>query len=758
MTHLANYRFVRTIPLLITACLVSFPAYAQYSGGTGEPNDPYQIATAEDLMLLGESPEDYDKHFILTADIDLDPTLPGRKIFDKAAIAPNANAVTKSDFQGSLFLGSLDGNGYAIKNLTIRLAGACYIGLFGKIGTSGKIYDLGLEDIDINCSGFYISGLVGYNRGSIMNCHINGSVSGGTVEWCSYVALLAGRNRGQINHCDIDGIVSNGGAQRGSFFGLLAGQNECDISNCSVRGNIVVEGSFSSIGGLAGKNLCSIEDCDSTAGVSVNGRSDYGDLVGTNIGIINRSYATGNVSFGRYDDKAGGLVGYNTGSIISCYATGNVSGTHSNWRLGGLAGLNWGNIVHCYATGITIGNGDIGGLVGENLGTISHSYAIGQVSRVNSAGGLVGDGHSDDVSRCYWDNETSGQTRSEGGEGLSTALMQDPLTFLEAGWDFPDERVNGTCDVWQMPEGGGYPALTVFSGDYQTPKLAGSGTPDDPYLIAAAEDLGAILHNDCKAYYKLVADVNLAGITWTTTVIPSFDGTFDGNGFTISNLTIHGGEYLGLFGVLEKRAVVKNLGIKDANIVGGSTASDLGILAVENRGLITNCRITGIVSGGQYEEHLGGIVRHNVGTMTDCDPIDYNGPYSVIISDPKATQEFLIFDRVEFDQVWIPEEADLEGLDSTLEALLESDKPIQENIWLDREYILDNFSLYDREYSGFILDDSKYIICQMILWGIERDEEPPDRFSFICDGGCGVVRVIFDAKSKAVIGIGCHGM
>jgi hypothetical protein len=58
------------------------PATAKYSGGTGEPNDPYQIATAADLIALGETPDDYDKHFLLTADIDLDPNLPGRHLVD----------------------------------------------------------------------------------------------------------------------------------------------------------------------------------------------------------------------------------------------------------------------------------------------------------------------------------------------------------------------------------------------------------------------------------------------------------------------------------------------------------------------------------------------------------------------------------------------------------------------------------------------------------------------------------------------------
>jgi len=38
-------------------------------------------------MLLGESPEDYDKHFILIADIDASPKVPGRKVLDRTVIA-----------------------------------------------------------------------------------------------------------------------------------------------------------------------------------------------------------------------------------------------------------------------------------------------------------------------------------------------------------------------------------------------------------------------------------------------------------------------------------------------------------------------------------------------------------------------------------------------------------------------------------------------------------------------------------------------
>jgi hypothetical protein len=81
MTTARYQSILRTTPFLIAVCFLSFPAYAKYGGGSGTAEDPYQIATAEDLMLLGDSPEDYDKHFILTADIDLDPNLPNGKVF-----------------------------------------------------------------------------------------------------------------------------------------------------------------------------------------------------------------------------------------------------------------------------------------------------------------------------------------------------------------------------------------------------------------------------------------------------------------------------------------------------------------------------------------------------------------------------------------------------------------------------------------------------------------------------------------------------
>ncbi len=78
----------RPMALVLVAILLAAQAGARYSGGTGEPNDPYRLATAADLISLGESPADYGRHFALTEDIDLDPCLPGGRVFGRAVIAP----------------------------------------------------------------------------------------------------------------------------------------------------------------------------------------------------------------------------------------------------------------------------------------------------------------------------------------------------------------------------------------------------------------------------------------------------------------------------------------------------------------------------------------------------------------------------------------------------------------------------------------------------------------------------------------------
>src|SRR4030042_1427707 len=235
MTKTGNSQIMRTITLLSAIFSLSLPAYAQYSGGTGDPTHPYQIATAEDLMLLGDSPEDYDKHFILTSDIDLTGY-----VFDKAVIAPDTDPCD-SDWSGFLFTGTtfagvFDGNDHIVSHLTIN--SESYLGLFGSLGWPAEVKNLGVVDVNIVGSGSYIGGLAGESYGgTVTSCYSTGAVSGDR-----YVGGLVGGGSA-LTSCYSTTVV------RGtSCVGGLVGFGG-DMTNCYSTG--VVRGD-STRGGLGG--------------------------------------------------------------------------------------------------------------------------------------------------------------------------------------------------------------------------------------------------------------------------------------------------------------------------------------------------------------------------------------------------------------------------------------------------------------------------------------------------------------------------
>ncbi len=342
MLGASHSRILRTIPVLIVACLLAFPAQAQYSGGTGEPNDPYRIATAADLIALGETPEDYDKHFILTADIDLDPNLPGRKVFEKAVIAP-LRGISSGVPLDPPFTGVFDGGGHTISNLTISRGH--YLGLFGGVGSTGSVLNLGLVGATVNGTGGYIGGLVGYSFGNISNCHSAGTVSGDT-----YVGGLLG-------YC-------NGGS----------------VVNC--RSTATVHNNWY-LGGLLGYNHNgSVANCYSAA--TVTGKDEAGGLVGYNGGTVTNSCS---ISVVRGNLRVGGLVGDSDSTIINCHSGGTVQGDQ---QVGGLVGSNSDVIINCYSTGPVTGTSRVGGLAGYSPGkTVISSFWDMQTSgRTASACGV----------------------------------------------------------------------------------------------------------------------------------------------------------------------------------------------------------------------------------------------------------------------------------------------------------------------------------------------------------------------------------
>ena len=222
-------------------------------------------------------------------------------------------------------------------------------------------------------------------------------------------------------------------------------------------------------------------------------------------------------------------------------------------------------------------------------------------------GGLLGDNHDGHISSSFWDTQTSEQIRSAGGSGLSTVQMHDINTYLDSGWDFAGESVNGTCDFWQFRHQS-YPCLAVLSGMVPIePK--GAGTQENRYLITDVNELGTLW---CRplAHYRLAGEIDLSGTTWSMAVVPWFGGSLDGNHFRIRSLHIQGADCLGLFGLLGSSAEVTDLGLEDVSISG--TGDHIGGLAGLSSGRIWSSYCTGAVTGDQ---DVGGLVGHNVGNI-----------------------------------------------------------------------------------------------------------------------------------------------
>ncbi|HNS19660.1 MAG TPA: PASTA domain-containing protein [Sedimentisphaerales bacterium] len=189
---------------VVVLCCTSALSGVEFAGGTGEPNDPYQIATAEQLISLGSDPNLFDKHFILIADIDLDPNLPGGRVFDGPVVAGGQEW---PDVVDPNFVGTVDGRGFRVRNLTIqaRTGGTGALGLFGRIGKAGRVANLAVENATIrgDVQNAATGALVGINWGVVKACCARGSVTGGDM-----VGGLCGENCGEIRSCYSEASVS----------------------------------------------------------------------------------------------------------------------------------------------------------------------------------------------------------------------------------------------------------------------------------------------------------------------------------------------------------------------------------------------------------------------------------------------------------------------------------------------------------------------------------------------------------------------
>lgn len=381
-----------------------------YMAGDGSASDPFVVTTDYELQCIQENPS---AHYVLGNDIDASGT---------------AEWNGGAGFEPITFSGTLDGQGYEIRGLTIDRGERFKGGIFSEITGGGAVSDVHIVNADVRADGS-VGPLVGWveDTGTIEDSSATGVVvratgnSDGDSHWGEgrgvYAGGLVGFNEGYVNGSSADGDIAGYGLTGGllgyndlpgevhdssantrvelypSGFkaraGGLVGTNQNLIANSSAAGTVYgVRNVTAHTGGFAGYNSPTGTIRNSSASTDVIRGTTMGGLVGVSYGVIDDSIATGDVD-GEY--FVGGLTGRirHNALVTGSRATGDVTGER---YIGGLAGDQHGDLRDSSATGSVSGNLTTGGLVGfHSAGTVRNSSASGDVSVDGEwGGGLFG--------------------------------------------------------------------------------------------------------------------------------------------------------------------------------------------------------------------------------------------------------------------------------------------------------------------------------------------------------------------------------
>ena len=229
------------------------------------------------------------------------------------------------------YTGTFNGGGKTITGLTVTGSNE-YAGLFGRIGSGGKVKNVTLKDVKIESNNGMgnVGGVAGWSYGNIENCSVSGSVSGNSTAGGVVGAQWGGSITGCSSSATVKGVTYAGG---------IAGytNNGATLTACYATGDVTLESNGSDIyyaGGVVGSNSssCTLKACYAWGNVTGSGSGTVyvGGVTGSNdLGTLTACYhAKGTVkgSDGATDGATGGVAGRNYkglmpygGIITACY-------------------------------------------------------------------------------------------------------------------------------------------------------------------------------------------------------------------------------------------------------------------------------------------------------------------------------------------------------------------------------------------------------------------------------------------------------
>lgn len=344
---------------------------ASYNGGDGTMENPYQIATPQQLALLAQQTNDGtggNACYILTEDICLN------------GVDENINWIPIgyriSSTQYAAFTGIFDGDGHTVSNLyCVASEDIQYTGLFGCT-ENASIKNLIVSDVYL-ADGYSSGAVVGYAMNTnISNCNADGHVesvimAGGIAGYCQVNANSSSLIENCVNYSYVLTFRHGGGITGYSYgdivykkcenYGVIEGEVDCDcggivgiskpislinpLVNCIVEECLNHEGAeiiATTAGGIIGRaNLGIINKCANYAAITGNlegdegfGAAFVGGITGTG-GVISNSYNRGDltaIDYSTCDFKEayiGGITGVDEPNAIASacnvYSTGNIT-------------------------------------------------------------------------------------------------------------------------------------------------------------------------------------------------------------------------------------------------------------------------------------------------------------------------------------------------------------------------------------------------------------------------------------------------
>jgi len=394
--------FTATFLLLMLAGISAFAQTSTWDGtavswtqGTGTEDDPYLIASAQNLAYLAEmvngGVNQYSgKWFKLTTDIDLN---------DHEWTPIGNNNTTSARFDGNF-----DGDNHSISGLKISSSTLRWCGLFGYVSVTGDA-DRVFKNLNVSgtlsttASNSYCGGIVGYANynTSFDNCSNSASASAK-----SYTGGLIGyANAGAtVNNCNNIGTITSSGYS-GGLIGY--GGGTVTITDCHNSSSVYTSSSsYSYSGGLIGygNSTITMNNC-------------------WNSGSVVSSLSTSSLSRSNPNPYSGGLIGYGSSSttINNCSNSGNVTANLNNTNTGRTS-----TQVRCYSYS--------GGIIGYmHSGTINLCVNTGDISSTSITAGAGYAGNYEMLYTYSYSGGIAGYSYNGGSYSTSSSSLKTTISL-----------------------------------------------------------------------------------------------------------------------------------------------------------------------------------------------------------------------------------------------------------------------------------------------------------------------------------------